>query len=86
MGQPCLPNFVAKRRLSRAPGSPMLYLDTKLDGYLVGLAKKLAIGLLPGQVENGRWIDASSSTTPNHLIILRALHDAWEAISRPGRE
>ena len=78
MGQPCLPNFVAN-----APSAGLLaraYLDAKQDRHLVGLAGKLNIGLLPGQVENGRWIDAASATTPNHLAILRALHDAWEAI------
>jgi hypothetical protein len=83
MGQPCLPNFVANAAsaglLARA------YLDSGLEGYLAGLARKLNCGLLPGQVDNGRWIDASSSITPNHLIILRALHDAWEAIPT-GRE
>ena len=66
MGQPCLPNFVANAAsaglLARA------YLDAKQDRHLVGLARKLNLGLLPGQVENGRWIDASSATTPNHLV------------------
>ena len=78
VSQPCLPNFVANAAsaglLARA------YLDAKQDRHLVGLAKKLNVGILPGQVENGRWIDAASATTPNHLLILRALHDAWEAI------
>ena len=78
MGQPCLPNFVANAAsaglLARA------YLDARQDRHLVGLARKLSVGLLPGQVENGRWVDATSATTPNHLAILRALHDAWEAI------
>ena len=78
MGQPCLPNFVANAAsaglLARA------YLDAGQDRHLVGLARKLTLGLLPGQFENGRWIDASSATTPNHLSILRALHEAWEAI------
>jgi cell division septum initiation protein DivIVA len=78
VSQPCLPNFVANAAsaglLARA------YLDAKQDRHLVGLAKKLNVGILPGQVENGRWIDSSSATTPNHLLILRALHDAWDAI------
>ncbi len=78
MGQPVLPNFVANAAsaslLARA------YLDGKQDRHLAGLTRKLSLGLLPGQVENGRWVDASSATTPNHLAILRALHDAYEAI------
>ena len=84
MGQPCLPNFVANAAsaglLARA------YLDAWQDRHLVGLARKLVVGLLPGQVENGRWVDAASATTPNHLAILRALHDAWEAIPTDREE
>jgi hypothetical protein len=83
MGQPCLPNFVANAAsaslLARA------YRDAGKETDLAGLATKLTLGLLPGQVENGRWIDASSAATPNHILILRALHDAWEVIP-PGRE
>ncbi len=78
MGQPCLPNFVANAAsaglLARA------YLDANQDRHLKGLADKLTLGLLPGQVENGRWIDPVSANTPNHLTILRGLHEAWEAV------
>jgi hypothetical protein len=78
LSQPSLPNFVANAAsaglLARA------YLDARQDRHLAGLARKLTSGLLPGQVENGRWIDPSSATTPSHLTILRALHDSWEAI------
>ena len=76
-GQPCLPNFVANAAsiglLAHA------YLDARQDRHLVGFTRKLTLGLLPGQVENGRWIDPISATTPNHLAIIRALQDAWEA-------
>ena len=78
MGQPCLPNFVANA--ASAGLLARVYLDAGQDRHLAGLATKLAVGLLPGQVENGRWIDASSATTPNHLAILHALHDAWAAV------
>ena len=78
MGQPVLPNFVANAAsaslLARA------FLNGQQDRHLVGLTRKLNLGVLPGQVENGRWVDSCSATTPNHLAILRALHDAWEAI------
>ena len=78
MAQPCMPHFVAN-----AASAGLLarsYLDTKQDKYLDGLTGKLTLGVLPGQAENGRWIDPYSATTSNHLTILRALQDSWEAI------
>jgi hypothetical protein len=47
--------------------------------YLDGALQKLRVGVAPGQVENGRWVDAHNARTVYHLIILRALHDLWEA-------
>jgi hypothetical protein len=77
-GQPCLPYFLANALsaalLARA------YLDAGQERHLAGLIAKLNVGLLPGQVENGRWIDAATAQTTNHLAILQALHDAWEAV------
>jgi len=53
---------------------------TRDDRYLSGALQKLRLGVAPGQVENGRWIDAHNARTVYHLIILRALHDLWEAL------
>ncbi len=78
VGQPCLPNFAANAAslglLARS------YLDTEEDPHLVGLVRKLTLGLLPGQSPNGRWVDPESATTSKHLVILRGMLDAWEAI------
>jgi hypothetical protein len=57
--------------------------------HLAGALHKLRLGVAPGQVDNGRWIDAHNARTVYHLIILRALHDLWEAMPpepRPPRE
>ncbi len=78
VGQPCLPSFVATA--ASAGLVARSYLDAGEDPDLVGLIRKLTLGLLPGQVENGRWVDPQSATTSNHLLILRALENAWEAI------
>lgn len=78
LGQPCLPDFTANALaaslLARA------YLDGRKPAHLDGLISRVALGLLPGQVENGRWFDPAAAQTPAHLTILRALHDAWSAI------
>jgi hypothetical protein len=50
------------------------------DRYLAGALQKFRVGVAPGQVENGRWVDAHNARTVYHLIILRALHDLWEAL------
>jgi hypothetical protein len=48
--------------------------------YLEGAIRKAAIGVLPGQASNGRWLDPHNARTVYHLIILRALHDLWAAL------
>lgn len=52
---------------------------TRDDRHLAGALQKFRVGVAPGQMENGRWIDAHNARTVYHLIILRALHDLWEA-------
>jgi hypothetical protein len=84
VAQPSLPNFVATA--ASASLVARSYLDKGEDPDLVGLVRKLSMGLLPGQSENGRWVDPGSATTPNHLLILRALHDAWEAIPEDRKQ
>jgi hypothetical protein len=78
LGQPCLSNFQANAfaisQLARA------YLDARQDKHLGGMFVKLSLGLLPGQHEEGRWIDPTAAQTPHHVAILRALHDAVEAL------
>ncbi len=73
-GQPSLPNYranaVAVGLLAHA------FRSTKNEKYRAAMVSKLTIGLLPSQVENGRWIDASDAQTTNHLLIIRALQEA----------
>jgi ABC-type phosphate transport system auxiliary subunit len=84
VGQPCLPNFVATA--ASASLVARAYIDTGQEPDLVGLVRKLSMGLLPGQAPNGRWIDPVSATTSNHLLILRALHWAWQAIPEDRKQ
>ncbi len=57
------------------------------DGqYLSGSLQKFLLGVVPGQVENGRWVDAHNARTVYHIIILRALHDLWEALPPASRD
>ena len=83
MAQPGLPDFAVNAAsaglLARA------YLAAGNERHLAGLASKLTLGVLPGQVEQGRWLDPASATTTHHLTILRGLHDAWEAVP-PDRQ
>ena len=76
--QPCLTSFPANARLAGLLARA--YLVVRQDRHLAALASKLGLGLLPAQVENGRWLDALAAQTPNHLVILQALQDAWEAL------
>ncbi|MCX7010271.1 MAG: hypothetical protein NTY53_24035 [Kiritimatiellaeota bacterium] len=43
--------------------------------YLAGALHKAEIGVLPGQAQNGRWLDPHNARTVYHLIILRSLND-----------
>ncbi len=71
--QPCVRNFnynaFSVSLLAHA------YRETQAEKYLRGALHKFAVGVAPGQVENGRWIDAHNARTVYHLIILRALND-----------
>ncbi|WP_435011183.1 hypothetical protein P12x_002483 [Tundrisphaera lichenicola] len=77
-GQPPLINFVANAR--SASSLARAYQVVRQDRHRDALAARLRLGLLPGQVENGRWIDPVAAQTPDHLTILQALQDAWEAL------
>ena len=53
------------------------YRATREQKYLDGALHKFRIGVAPGQVENGRWIDFHNARTVYHLIILRAMNDLY---------
>jgi len=75
LAQPCVGNFnynaFSVGLLADA------YRVTREQKYLDGALKKFRIGVAPGQVENGRWIDPHNARTVYHLIILRALNDLY---------
>jgi len=73
LAQPCVANFnynaFSVSLLAAA------YCATREPRYLDGALKKFRIGVAPGQVENGRWIDPHNARIVYHLIIVRALND-----------
>jgi len=82
--QRCVPNFnynaFSVGLLARA------YSFTQDARYLAGAIEKFRVGVAPGQLENGRWIDPHNARTVYHFIILRALHDLWEVLPREHRD
>jgi hypothetical protein len=76
--QPCVMNFnynaFSVGLLAHA------YQATRDQRYLDGALQKFRIGVAPGQVESGRWIDPHNARTVYHLIILEALDDLWGAL------
>ena len=78
LAQRCVPNFnynaFSVGLLAQA------FQATGDARYLDGALRKAELGVLPGQVPNGRWLDPHNARTVYHLIILRALHDLWSAL------
>lgn len=76
--QKCCPNFnynaFSVTLLARAfrASNDAVYLDAAI--------KKFRVGVAPGQVANGRWIDPHNARTVYHHIILRGLNDLAEAL------
>jgi hypothetical protein len=48
--------------------------------YLEAARTKFDLGVRPGQVGNGRWIDPHNARTGNHVVLLRACQDLEEAL------
>ena len=59
-------------RVARATG------DTK---YLEAAIEKARIGVLPGQMQSGRWFDAHNACAVYHNILLRDLLEVFAALS-----
>jgi hypothetical protein len=80
MGAACVPDFVANAcSVSLLCEAHRVNSEKK---YLDAAWKKARIGLLPGQATNGRWLDAHSGRTMNHIVLLRALHDLEETLPK----
>lgn len=74
--QKCVPNFnynsFSVSLLAQA------FAVTKERNYWEAAWHKWELGVAPGQVANGRWIDPHNARTVYHLIILRAINDLLE--------
>lgn len=80
MVQKCVPNFnynafsvTLLSRASRVTGEAR---------YLEAALVKFRLGVAPGQVSNGRWVDPHNARTVYHHIIMRSLNDLLEVL--PG--
>lgn len=56
-------------RAARASGRP---------GYGEAAARVLAVGVVPGQLDHGRWIDPRAARTLDHLALVGALYDGLD--------
>ncbi len=50
------------------------------EKYLEAAIEKLKIGVLPGQMKNGRWFDAHNAKLVYHAIIVRAMLEVYLAL------
>jgi len=48
--------------------------------YLISAIKKLKLGILPGQMKNGRWFDPHNAKLVYHGIIVRAMLEVYKNI------
>ena len=62
----------AMARYTRLAGDPR---------FLAPAIERLRLGVLPGQLPNGRWMDPHNARTVYHAIILRALAELYAVIS-----
>jgi len=66
-----------------------LYRVTGDQKYLDAARQKFEVGVLPGQMDNGRWFDQHNARIQYHSVMLRALIDYYHALtqaSEPGAE
>lgn len=78
LGQPCCSNFnynaFSVSLLAKA------YTASGETKYLEGALRKFRVGVAPGQVANGRWIDPHNARTVYHVILMRSLADLFTAL------
>jgi len=64
--------------------SARLYRVTGEDRFLEEARNKFEVGVLPGQMENGRWFDQHNARIQYHSVMLRALTDYYLALTQAG--
>jgi hypothetical protein len=58
----------------------MLFTATGESKYLEAAKEKTRLGVLPGQMENGRWFDPHNTSAVYHNILLRELLIVWATL------
>lgn len=78
LGQPCVPNFnynaFSVGLLAHA------FRSSGRRAYLDGAMQKFRVGVAPGQLASGRWVDAHNARIVYHLILVRSLNDLYAAL------
>ncbi len=59
-----------------------LYDATKERKYLDAAVEKAILGVLPGLMENGRWVDPHNAKQSYHFIMLRALNELLRVLPK----
>lgn len=54
--------------------------DNQREKYLAAAIKKAEVGVLPGQMESGRWFDAHNACAVYHNILMRELLELLHAL------
>jgi len=57
-----------------------LYRENTEKRYLETALKKLRLGVFPGQMENGRWVDPHNARRSYHCIMLNAILETYQAM------
>jgi hypothetical protein len=78
LARPCVPNF--SYNASSVGLLAEAYRQTREARYLDAAIAKFQVGVAPGQVANGRWIDPHNARTAFHLIILQGLFELEAAL------
>ena len=77
--RPLVPNWnynsFSARLLARA------FLVTKGNRFLDAACSKFELGVLPGQIETGRWLDPHNARTQYHAVLATALVDYVELLT-----
>ncbi|CAN2044490.1 putative Squalene cyclase C-terminal domain-containing protein [Candidatus Magnetomoraceae bacterium gMMP-1] len=61
-----------------------IYQETSDSEYLDACRKKIMVGILPGQTENGRWLDPQNALIQYHMILMSSLLETYPILLDSG--
>lgn len=57
-----------------------LYRITRHQAYLDAAIERATLGVLPGLMKTGRWVDSENALQTNHITMVKALLALWQEI------